>query len=483
MTVQELQALARRAIARWKDDPVLFATEALGVAHIWWRQEELLRAVAVHRKVAVRSGQKTSKTFSIALLSIWWALTRARALVILLAPGQHHLETVLWPEFARLRADSCNRSRQHPDGSPRTPAVMPLGGDFHKSPMTGWEFPNGSRIVGFVTNDPQRLRGISGARNLYIIDEATAIPDPIWSSVDGNLAGGGRVLAVSNPVIAAGWYFQAFGDRSNWHRIAISSIEASEVEPPIEGLATKEFIAEKREEWGEESTEWHAKILGEFPPSNADGCIPRTLVREAQKRWTDRPLTLDSLRIGVDPAHEGRDSTAIVWSRGTWASAPIVLDGWSTVAVAREVVRIIQDHARPNERASVRVDGSSVGAGVVDFLEEFHQDVCEVLNLKAAASSPDPTCSRLRDLLWIGLRKWLAEGAIPPDQALEDDVTAPLLGYDDKLRFKVEDKRSMRKRLGRSTDRADALALAVFDNESVVLDQVFSDAYRSRTRF
>ncbi len=454
--------MARQALSRWRDDPVAFAFEALGVQRIWSRQEELLRALVDHDKVAVRSGQKTSKTFTLALIAVWWAMTRKRSLVILLAPGQHHLENVLWPELARLRRDSQDRSTVDVDGNPRRPAVMPLGGDFSVSPMAGWEFPNGSKVIGFVTGDAQRLRGISGADNLYIVDESSAVSSAIWSSVDGNLAGGGKVLAVSNPVLSSGWYFNCFAEGSTWHRLAISSIEASEVEPPIRGLATKRFIADKRLEWGESSPEWHAKILGDFPPDDARLVIPRPLAEAAVRRWTPRPRTDDELCVGVDPAHEGRDKTAIVWSRGAWASAPVVLEQFSTNQVTDQVVALIRREARPGERARVCIDGSSVGAGVADNLRERHSDVCTLVNTKAAESSPDETCSRLRDAVWMNLKRWLATGAIPDDAALLDDVTAPQLGYDAQLKFKVEAKREMRKRLGRSTDRADALALAVW---------------------
>lgn len=459
---QRHREIARAALGRWRDDPVAFAREALGVSRIWWRQEELLRALVSHEKVVVRSGQKTSKTFSLAILAVWWALTRRRSLVILLAPSQHHLEHVLWGEIQRLRRESLDRSTTDVDGQPRTPPIAPLGGDCSVSAMSGWEFPNGSKIIGFVTSDAQRIRGISGPDNLYILDESTAIPDAVWQSVDGNLAGGGRVIAVSNPVLNVGWYAAACGELSTWHRLAISSVEASEVSPPIRGLATKTFIESKRQEWGEDSPEWHSKILGDFPPVSTDGVIPRSLVIEAQKRWTQRPLTGDQLTIGVDPASKGRDSTAIIWSRGTWASEPVVLDGADTYAIVSKVVELIERERRPGERPHVNVDGVNSGVGVYDRLRHEHAGLCTVANLESSQGSPNPSCSRMRDALWINLREWLQTGAIPHDVALADDVTAPSLGYDLKLKFKVEDKFSLRKRIGRSTDRADALALAVF---------------------
>lgn len=490
LTRETAREAARTLVERWRDDPVTFAQEALGVARMWWRQEELLRAAATHRKVAVRSGQKTSKTFTIAILALWWALTRPKSRVVVLAPSARQIKINIWGELANLRADSYDRARE-----PR--AVLPLGGDWHESPETGWRFPNRSQIVGFVSNDPERLRGLSGADQLYIIDEASGVPDEIFASIDGNLAGGGRVVAISNPVHDRGWYAETFSERSRWHPLVISSIEASEVTPPIPGLATKEFIEEKRHEWGVESAEWYAKILGKFPPTSVDGVIPRALADAATARWTTTPQADDRLQLGVDVARFGTDQSSIVWRRGAWASSPKMLKGCDVVEVAEAVVATIKQVARPGERVRALIDAVSVGGGVADILRRHprieleHGGACEleVVDVQAAGSSPDPGCSRMRDALWLSMRRWLtaldrggAGGAIPRDLALIADITAPRVGYDASNRWKVEAKFDVRRRLGRSTDCADALALAVFDapdetttNAGLVLADEFDD--------
>lgn len=483
LTREKAREAARTLLDRWRDDPVTFAREALGVVRMWWRQEELLRAAATHRKVAVRSGQKTSKTFTIAILALWWALTRPKSRVVIVAPSARQIRINVWGELANIRADSYDRTTLNADGSPRVRAVLPLGGEWHESPETGWKFPNRSQIVGFVSNDPERLRGLSGADQLYIIDEASGVPDEIFASIDGNLAGGGRIIAISNPVHDLGWYAQTFAEGSRWHAIAISSIEASEVSPPIPGLATKEFIEEKRHEWGVESAEWYAKILGKFPPASVDGVIPKGLALDATKRWTTTPQTDDPLELGVDVARFGNDKSSIVWRRGSWASAPRMLKGCDVVEVAETTLAIIREVARPGERVKAKIDAVSVGGGVADILRRHPRveladgGFCEleVVDVQAAASSPDPSCARMRDAMWLSLRKWLtpadkagADGAIPRDLALLADITAPRVGYDATNRWKVESKFDVRKRIGRSTDCGDALALAVFDVETDV---------------
>lgn len=487
-TQEKWRELARTALDRWRDDPVRFATEALGVSRIWSKQDELLRAAAVHRKIAVRSGQKTSKTFSIAIIALWWALTRRRARVILLSPSARQIKINIWSELANLRAEAADRREFDAYGTPRTRALMPLGGDWHDSPETGWKFPaNRSEIVGFVSNDPERLRGLSGPDQLYIVDEASGVPDEIFSSIDGNLAGGGGLLAISNPVHSNGWYGECFKEGSKWHQIEISSIEASQVDPPIPGLATKAFIEEKRHEWGENSAEWHAKILGRFPPATVDGVISRTLVDRATKDWPPTPQTDDPLQLGVDVARFGGDRSAIAWSRGLWATVAKVLNGSNVVEVSEEVLAVIRAVARPDETVRVLIDAVSIGAGVADILRT-HETVelanggtcvLEVVDVQAAGSSPDQRCSRMRDAIWIAMKEWLeAGGKIPDRPELVSDLTAPTLGYDIANRWKVEDKKSMKQRIGRSTDVADAVTMSVYRAEVATLEWSPAIAHR-----
>ena len=132
--------------------------------------------------------------------------------------------------------------------------------------------------------------------------------------------------------------------------------------------------------------------------------------------------------------------------------------------IVRTVVQLCRDLLRTGEKASVRVDKTSIGHGVYGYLQ-LETELMEVMGIESHSSSPDPTCWRMRDAVWMSLRKWMATGAIPKsDRRLRDDLLAPRLETAPDGRFRVEPKPNLRKRLRRSTDRADALALAVFEN-------------------
>ena len=59
----------------WRKNPVKFANTGLGVKP-WRKQEEILDAIARYNYVAVRSCNGSGKTFTAALATLWWLMTR-----------------------------------------------------------------------------------------------------------------------------------------------------------------------------------------------------------------------------------------------------------------------------------------------------------------------------------------------------------------------------------------------------------------------
>jgi hypothetical protein len=74
-TTELQRTAAERLLERWGNSPDVFAVDVLGISP-WSKQVELLRAVAAHDRVAVRSGHKVSKSNSAAILALWFVLTR-----------------------------------------------------------------------------------------------------------------------------------------------------------------------------------------------------------------------------------------------------------------------------------------------------------------------------------------------------------------------------------------------------------------------
>ncbi len=396
-----------------------------------------------------------------------------RGRVLLTAPSHRQVEGILWREIRRLYRN----------------ARFPIGGDMHERAESGLQFSDDREIIGFATKEPERMAGFSGPNVLQLVDEASGVVDPIFDALEGNQAGGGTIVLISNPTQTSGAYYEACtAESSTYFRIHLTSIECA-IEATKElgagtGLATLEWCQEKLALWGEDDARYQVRVLGNFPTQSSDAMIALSVYEKAAARWRvevpDAPLD-----VGVDVARFGTDSTSITWSRGDWASKATKLRGYDNVDVSDAVIEVVLDVAKRHEEVILKIDTTNQG-GVADILRRANDrdDVkaagikIVVVDVQYAASALDPLrYERMRDQLWANLRDWMKDrGAICGDKDLKKDLLAPKFTYSLRNRLKVESKLEIRKRLGRSTDDADSLALAVWRPPRSKTDEmVFED--------
>jgi hypothetical protein len=446
---------AERVLDSWRADPVLMAREAFGVEP-WSRQAELLRAVAAFDRVAVRSGHKVGKSITAAILAFWFALTRTPSRVVLVSSSAFQVKDILWREVRNLYDRAKERG-------------FVLGPEPALDPATGLLLATGD-IKGVSTNKPERAAGVSGAHLFYILDEASGIDEAILEAIEGNRAGGAKIVMFSNPTRTSGTYFDAFHEKRRfWKQIHISSEESPNVKAGrqvVPGLALLEYVKEKQQEWGEDSPLYAVRVRGDFPAQGERSVVSLASLTEARKRHDEHEDVGDGpLELGVDPAREGDDEFVIAARRGRRLlplRAFTQLDGPNGAGKVLEVVRELR---REGEKPRVKVDVIGIGASVYDSLK--HSDEVETVPVSVAksptATDPgEPEYALLRDQLWFAVRAWLKTAAIPEDGKLENDLVAPQYSYDARGRIKVEGKAEIKKRLKRSPDRADAVCLAVY---------------------
>jgi phage terminase large subunit len=456
-TAQQALEASRNLVLRWRDDPVRFAYEGLKVRKLSPDQVNLLESVAAHDRVACKSGQKTGKSSACAILALWWPLTRYRGLCVITAPSFQQVKDPLWKEVHRLYWEAKQQGND-------------LGGHLYQDPSSGWVLPGDSKLFCRTTDQAERLQGFSSPNMLIIVDEASGYPSDLWDPLIGNLSGcgpgAGKLFAPSNPTQTSGVFFDAFNSKAEfWHRITLSSENTPNYlrrKVVIPGLATYEQTEQKRREWGEESAAYQVRVLGNFPTQSDNAVIPLRLVNEAVARYDTTPPT-GQLNIGVDVARFGDDETVICCRRGNRIIEWKFLQGSDNVDVAGEVLKMarrlttgILDVAR------IKVDTCGLGSGVYDILSR-ETDI-EAVSVNVAESATVEGYYRLRDQLWFAIRDWLAGGgAFADDARLLSELVAPEYGFDTQNRTKVESKDDTKRKLKRSPDRADALALSIFE--------------------
>lgn len=450
------RARAEALRVRYLRDPVAFAREALGFEP-WSAQEAVMRSCATSRRVAVRSGHKVGKTTLAAAIALWfWSLV-PRARVVLTAPTWRQIQEAVWHEVKRLHRA----------------ARIPLGGELAESVGTGLRGPDGRQCFGFAARNADAFSGISGPAVLYVVDEAAGVPDTIFEALEGASAGRAARLLLGNPTSQSGEFWRAF------HRPALGYVThaiSSEQTPnavsgreQIPGLASREYVEQCRVAWGESSPLYAVRVRGDFASGADAAIVPRSAADAARAATAEacaRSVDPDApLVIGVDVARFGADATVIAPVRGSVALPLRAVRGASGPAVAEEVARIAtSDRAPWQQRVTVAVDGIGVGASVVDALRGKQASGIDVVDVNAGAPASNPSVYRnTRAELWFGVRDWICAGAtLPPDDALVDDLCSATYSFDALGRYVVDPKDEQRARLGRSPDRADALALAVY---------------------
>lgn len=442
----------------YRKEPVRFGGEVLGIDP-WARQAELLEAVRDYRRVAVRSCNKAGKSEACAIAALWFYCCFPDARVVLTATTARQVDGILWRAIRKL----VQRAKFRIDGEPGVLA------------RTGLKAPDFREIIGFTAREAEAVAGVSGANILYIADEASGIDDALFEAIDGNLAGGGRIIMISNPTRTEGRFFEAFRSREkHFKTIHISALETPNVvsgKTLIPGMATREWVEEMAAEYGEDSPFYRVRVLGEFVEREEGKVLSFEALTASQKRWEEAPND-GRLVIGIDPAGEGEtgDETAMAVRRGQKILSVTGWRGLTEDGIVAHLLGVFLEHKQKSEIPVVIVDklgpvGERVFRALVNAAEQ-HKRAFEVYGVRASdkAMREPQNYDRMRDELWANLVRWVREGgALPPDTKLERELHGPEWETQVSGRLKVTSKEDLRKTLGRSPDRADAVCLAVWE--------------------
>jgi hypothetical protein len=374
-------------------------------------------------------------------LALWHLLLRVPSKTPATAPTHHQLQDVLAAEIQKW-------ARQMPDYWKDQLEI--------KSDMIRLKGAVDTAIYFRVSrrDTPVALQGFHSPNLLFLVDEGSAIDQVIFETAQGSLSTPkAKMVICANPNNTSGFFYDCFHkNRDRWQTMTVGHSDSAMVDP--------EWVEQMRRDYGEESSVFRIRCLGEFSETSDDCVIGPDLVTSS----FDRDIIADDDLMevwGLDVARTGSDSTALVKRRG-----PVVFEAkvWRNKDLMQTSGMVLAEYEAlpPSRRAKVEVniDSIGLGAGVVDRLRETMD--CPVRGINVAESpSAKGRFRRLRDELWWKSREWF-EGrdvkCIDNSQLLAE-LTGPKYIYTSDGKLQVESKKDMAKRGIKSPDLADALNL------------------------
>lgn len=471
MQNKRLQSLYQKDFAAWQSD-------VLGL-HTYKRMQEMMDTALFGPKnrTAIKSSNGVSKSFTTASAITWAgsAFDVGETLSIITAPSQDQVKRVVWNYLKEFRTRAMQRG-----------FVIP--GWLNEEMSWKVKGPSGNQDMAYgkVPSKGDEVSVFQGTRSTFgktfvWVEEAGGITEALFVAAEAVLTGAdARGIFIGNPDHVGGPWQKLFTDPKYEDDFNLFTVNAFDLpwatgetvypdDPAMEesmnrNLTTQAWVEQKKRFWGERSSWYLSKVLGEFPKDGGLGFFTPGDVMTARDTEIEDDGAVPCV-FGVDIARMGLDESVLYINRGGRVR---MLDVWEKTDTYASSERIFK-WAQRFSPVEIRIDSTGVGAGVYDNLAQNQEFVGDwvVLGLEGAASSPDKTkYDNLRAYLYVSTKEQLAGGLIdldPEDKELLDELALIRYKFAAKGGVLMEKKELMSNEIGGSPDRADALVYTVAD--------------------
>lgn len=390
-------------------------------------------------QLARASGHGIGKSAFISMIMKWGMDTCEDCKIVVTANTENQLRTKTWPEIAKWQRLSITK-----DWFTCTKTAIYSNDPNHSN---AWR----ADAVPWSENNTEAFAGLhnQGKRIILIFDEASNIADLVWEVAEGALTDENTEIiwiAFGNPTRNTGRFRECF--RKFKHRWKTKQIDSRTVEG-----TNKEQINKWIEDYGVDDDFVKVRVRGIFPSTSEKQFIPTGLTDEAMKRTvTQAEVSHAPIIIGVDPAYSGDDDAVIYMRQGLHSKFL-----WSGSKTTDDIVmaKRIADYEDQYGADAVHID-FGFGTGIYSVGMGWGRDWQLV---KFAGASTDPQMLNKRGEMYNNVKSWLKIGGAIDDQDTADDLS--VAEYKVRLDGKIvlEAKEDIKKRIGRSPGKGDALAL------------------------
>jgi hypothetical protein len=225
--------------------------------------------------------------------------------------------------------------------------------------------------------------------------------------------------------------------------------------------------------------------------------IPTSWVKAAQERWTAQPpVSIPQCSIGVDVAQGGGDRTVLARRHDGWF-APLIEEPGSATPGGTDVAALVVKHRRDNSHVIIDI-GGGWGGDAYAHLKLNIEGEGRQIRVVHSFMGVKTTVKRTKDNL-LGFKNvrteayWRLREALdpdqpggspiilPPDKELLADLTAPRYSTNSGV-IALEPKEQLVKRINRSPDKGDAVAMAWHSGDKAIThaDQWRTGVHRGR---
>jgi phage terminase large subunit len=436
-------------ITLYRNDPVLFVKEVLGVDPDEWQKDFLNAVASGERKISIRSGHGVGKSTTASWAMLWFLLTRYPVKVVVTAPTSAQLYDALFAELKRWVKELPQPIQDLLDVKQERIELKASATEAFISART-------SRA-----EQPEALQGVHSDNVMLVADEASGVPEAVFEAAAGSMSGHNALtILLGNPVRSSGFFFDTHNRlKDEWWTKRVSCIDSKRV--------SKEYVDDMKSRYGEESNAFRIRVLGEFPKSDDDTIIPMDLLESAKHRDTrayeDAPIVwgLDVARFGSDSSVLCKRQSNVVHTLERWRNLDLMQLTGAVVAQYEAC-----DHK--SKPAEILVDSIGLGAGVVDRLIELKLPARGINVSESPAMGG--TYLNLRAELWHKAKAWLEKRdcKIPNNEDLIGELATVRYTFTSNGKIKIESKDDIRRRGLKSPDMADAFVLTFASDAATI---------------
>lgn len=476
------EAAIRRVAASYKDDAEGYAVEYLGVGLTPQQQQIAERLTEPPRRVLVPSANKVGKTFAAGWLINWHHDNHDPGIVLATSTTGRQVRNQLFKEVRRLRPFGLGLM-------PKAPEIRHRENHF---------------VLGFSTNKSDGFQGNHEGSLLIVMDEATGVASELVDRGETMFSAekGHGWVAFYNPHDPTTWCYAA--EQSGlWSVCRLSALghpnidaELAGLPPPFPSAIRLKRVWERIERecedcgskrvddtcfrfprpdgkvrwWKPIRSEFEVQILGRWPSSAFNAIW-------GEQEWNrcQEPCDLDPtwpVQIGCDVARMGRDKTVFAVRKGIALIHLEHRNHWPTNRIGKHIADRCRELAYhyappgidPKDVPCLVDDTGGYGSAVTDYPDGYN-----IQGVNASEKANDPKRFRgRRSELWFCLRLAADERCFTTGNILQgadllvelgNDLRSARYVLDSQNRRVVEGKDSMRERLKRSPDYADAVNL------------------------